>query len=288
MEKLIKGWFTEMNPLCPGWALSLEIEKLLYSGKSKYQKIDVYKTRYCGNMLVLDGIIQATEFDEANYQEMLAHIPMFGHQNPRRVLVIGGGDGGILREIAKHPGVEEIDICEIDEDVIRIAEKFMPSMSCGFDDPRVSVHIVDGSKFIKLHHQYYDVIIVDSSDPVGPAEALFNESFYKGMKTALRDGGIIAVQAESIFFHEKIVKKLMLTVKRLFPFHGYAVIFVPTYSGGSIGICAGALGGDVKVPRRFPDKAIMQKLKYYTTEIHKASFVLPSFAEKMIFTNGAD
>ncbi|OGV38986.1 MAG: spermidine synthase [Lentisphaerae bacterium GWF2_45_14] len=281
MGKLINGWFSETSPLWPGWALSLEIEETLYSRKSKYQEIDVYRTKSCGTMLVLDGVIQATEFDESGYQEMLTHIPIFAHSNPERVLVIGGGDGGILREAAKHSSVKEIDICEIDEDVINVSKKFLPSMACGFSDPRVSVHIMDGSEFIKNRQQYYDVIIVDSSDPVGPAETLFKHSFYEGMKTALRPGGMIATQAESIFFHKDIVKSLINIAKTLFPVYGYAVTLVPTYPGGNIGICIGSLGNDVKTPSRQPDKTMKEKLKYYSPEIHRAAFVLPAFGKDL-------
>lgn len=281
MGKLNNGWFSETSPLWPGWALSLEIEETLYSGKSQYQNIDVYKTKSCGTMLVLDGVIQATEFDESGYQEMLTHIPMFAHSNPERVLVIGGGDGGILREIAKHQSVKEIDICEIDEGVINVSKKFLPSMACGFSDQRVSVHIMDGSLFIKNRQNYYDVIIVDSSDPVGPAETLFKQSFYEGMKTALRPDGMIATQAESIFFHKDIVKSLINTAKTLFPVYGYAVTLVPTYPGGNIGICIGSLGNNVKDPARIPDDTMKKNLKYYSPEIHRTAFVLPAFGKDL-------
>ena len=176
-SKMSDGWFSEICPMWPGISLSLQVDKLLYSKASQYQQIDVYQTRNHGRMLVLDGIIQLTEFDEFAYQEMLAHVPLFAHPHPEKILVIGGGDGGILREATRHDTITEIDFCEIDEDVISVSKEFLPSLACGFDDSRVRVHIGDGSAFITRHKKAYDVIIVDSSDPIGPGEKLFEYPF---------------------------------------------------------------------------------------------------------------
>lgn len=277
-NSIMNGWFSEVSPMWPGRALSIEIKEHLYSNRSKFQQIDVFETASCGMMLVLDNIIQAVEVDEFAYQEMLAHLPLCSHPNPEKVLVIGGGDGGILREIAKHVSVKEIDICEIDEDVINISKKFIPSMSCGFDDSRVSVHIADGSEFIKDKQGYYDVIIVDSSDPIGPAEALFEKPFYAHMKTALNSTGIIATQAESFFMHKEIVKALVSIVRELFPVSGYAFTLVPTYPGGNIGICMGSNAYQLTKPGRKLSMEFLSELKYYTPQIHEASFVFPKFA----------
>ena len=282
MDRIIKNWFSEICPMWPGRALSIEIKKELYSKKSKYQQIDIFETTNCGKMLVLDNIIQLTEDDEFAYQEMLAHVPMFSHPNPRRVLVIGGGDGGILREVAKHKSVEEIDICEIDEEVINVSKKYIPSMACGFDDSRVRVHIQDGNEFIQDRQKYYDVIIVDSSDPIGPGEALFEKPFYVSMKTALKDDGIIATQAESFFLHKEVVKNLVGIVADLFPIYGYSYILIPTYPGGNIGICLGSMKHEVKDPIQSPSKKMQDKLNYYSNEVHKASFILPEFGRRML------
>ena len=276
----LKGsWVTEGDS---GFAVSIETEKHLFSKKSAFQQIDVYDTPFCGRMLVLDGVVQLTEFDEYVYQEMLTHIPMFSHSDPRRVLVIGGGDGGVLREIARHKCVEEIDICEIDEEVINASRTFIPSTGCGFDDPRVTIHIADGSVFVKSRRDFYDVIIVDSTDPAGPGEPLFNKEFYQGMKTALRDGGIIASQSESVFLHPKIVTRLLGITKTLFPVYGYAIMIVPTYPAGNIGACIGSSVNDIRNPAREPDAAMQAVLKYYTPDIHRAAFKLPKFAENLI------
>ncbi len=282
MDEILNGWFSEICPMWPGRALSIKIEETLYCKKSKYQQIDVFRTSNCGVMLVLDGIIQCTEEDEFAYQEMMTHVPMFAHPKPERVLVIGGGDGGILREIARHSVAKEIDICEIDGDVIDVSKKFLPSMAVGFDDPRVKVNIMDGNEFLKNKQNYYDVIIVDSSDPIGPGEVLFKEPFYVGLKGALRENGIIATQAESVFLHQDVVQNLMTIAQKLFPVSGYAHMMVPTYPGGNIGMCVASLGLEIKQSARFPDNELQKSLKYYTPEIHKSSFVLPRFAEKFM------
>ncbi len=266
----------------PGVALSLEIMETLYSKKSKFQQIDLYQTRHHGKMLVLDGIIQLTEFDEFTYQEMLAHLPLFAHPEPKNILVIGGGDGGILREIGRHDLVENIDFCEIDEDVIRVAKEFLPELACGFDDSRVVVHIGDGNTFVNNKTNAYDVIIVDSSDPIGPGEVLFQKPFYQGLKNALKPGGIIATQGESVFMHQAWVVTLAGITRELFPVQAYASIQVPTYPGGSIGICMGSLGPDLIRPARQISHSLQTQLKYYTPKMHAAAFVLPYFAEQML------
>ncbi len=266
----------------PGMALSIEIEEVLFSHKSKYQQIDIFQTKTSGKMLALDGIIQLTEADEFAYHEMLVHTPMFAHPNPQNILVIGGGDGGVLREAARHDAVKKIDFCEIDEEVIKAAKKYLPFTACGFDDPRVKIHIADGNEFLTQHQAVYDVIIVDSTDPIGPGITLFEKPFYKNLKKGLRTNGLIATQGESIFLHKECIMNLVRMTRELFPVQEYANILVPTYPGGHIGICLGSLGPEIKEPSRQIPKKILEQLKYYTPEVHKASFVLPGFAEKML------
>ncbi|WP_320040316.1 spermidine synthase [uncultured Desulfobacter sp.] len=280
-----KGWFSEICPMWEGIAVSVKVEQLLYSKKSRFQQIDLYQTRSHGRMLVLDGIIQLTEQDEFSYQEMMAHLPLFSHPNPEHVLVIGGGDGGVLREISRHGNVCSIDFCEIDEDVIEVSKRFLPFMACGFDDPRVKIHIKDGAVFVRENPGCYDVIIVDSSDPVGPGEMLFEKQFYQDLKHALKPGGLIATQGESFFLHPDWVEKLMGITHSLFPIHAYANIIVPTYTGGHIGMCMGSLGPELRVPARSVPEALQSQLKYYSSQVHRAAFVLPYFAEKLIKGN---
>lgn len=281
-DQIKNGWFFETCPLWPGMGLSLEIEKTLYSKNSPFQRIEVHQTRHHGKMLALDGIIQLTEFDEFAYQEMLAHVPLFAHPHPEQVLVVGGGDGGILREVCRHDGIKEIDFCEIDEEVIRVSREFLPSLACGFDDPRIQVHVGDGCAFVLEKKNRYDVIIVDSSDPVGPGDVLFKKPFYEGLKAALKPGGIVATQGESIFLHKEWVIHLARITKELFIKQGYCCIMIPTYPGGNIGICLGSLGPELKKPGRPVPDRIRNQLKYYSPEIHEASFVLPYFAQKML------
>ncbi|MBW2653503.1 MAG: spermidine synthase [Deltaproteobacteria bacterium] len=280
-SKINDGWFSEICPMWPGISLSLEIEEVLYSKKSKFQQIDMYQTKNHGKMLVLDGIIQLTQSDEFAYQEMLAHVPLFAHPNPENVLVVGGGDGGILREVGRHDCVKHIDFCEIDEDVVKVSKEFLPDLACGFNDSRVNVHIVDGNVWVQEHKSKYDVIIVDSSDPIGPGEVLFERPFYEGLKAALWKNGVIATQGESFFLHKECVANLVKITKDLFPVQAYSYFLVPTYPGGHLGICLGSLGPELKKPCRIISEDFQKQLKYYCPEIHEASFVLPYFAQKM-------
>ncbi len=274
-------WFSELSDMWPGKALSIQLKEEICHVTSEYQDIRLFDTVSSGKMLILDGMIQFTEYDEFAYQEMMTHVAMFSHPAPERVLVIGGGDGGILRELGKHDIVKEIDICEIDEEVINICRKYVPSLSCGFDDSRVNVHVADGSEFIKSRNGYYDVIIVDSSDPIGPGEALFEREFYVGMKQALKPDGIIATQGESFFLHQEVFKNLIGVVSSLFPICGYSFMLVPTYPGGNIGVCLGSMKYPVDIPARKPTREQQDKFIYYTHELHKASAVLPAFGRKL-------
>merc|ERR1712035_217993 len=173
MELIKDGWFTESCTLWPGQAMSLQVEEVLYHKKSKYQDIMVFKSKTYGNVLVLDGVIQCTERDEFAYQEMIANLPLLSHPNPKKVLIIGGGDGGVLREVVKNPLVETVVQCEIDEDVINVSKKFLPGMAKGFYSPKLVLHIGDGFEFMKKNQDAFDIIITDSSDPVGKCHFYF-------------------------------------------------------------------------------------------------------------------
>uniref|UniRef100_A0A0G4H4N5 PABS domain-containing protein n=1 Tax=Chromera velia CCMP2878 TaxID=1169474 RepID=A0A0G4H4N5_9ALVE len=281
---LSSSWFAELGSMWPGQAMCLEVEKVLYKGRSKFQDVLVFQSKTWGKVLVLDGVIQVTERDEFAYQEMMAHLPLFTHPNPKKALVIGGGDGGILREIARHPSVEEIDICEIDGDVIEMAKKHLQFTAVGYSDPRVRVRVEDGFEFMKRHKNEYDVIVVDSSDPVGPAEVLFKEPFYAAMSAALRDGGVAATQGECMWLHLELLENLLGFSKKLFSTVQYAQISIPTYPCGTIGVlCLGkSKGTDFKNPKRTPSQTQTQALRYYTPAIHKAAFILPAFASKAL------
>ncbi|MDD3154880.1 MAG: polyamine aminopropyltransferase [Victivallaceae bacterium] len=265
-----------------GFGLTVEVREHLWSEKTPYQQIDLYETTKVGRMLMLDGIIQLTEFDEFAYQEMMAHPAMFACENPENVLVIGGGDGGVLREIAKHRAVRHMDICEIDERVIAVSRKFLPTLSCGFDDPRVQIHIADGSSFLKDKANCYDVIIVDSTDPGGPGAPLFNADFYQDLSKALRPGGVVATQAESPYLLPDVVRKLYDSAKANFAYVSYGMIFVPTYPTGTIAVCLAGKDHRVDVPCRPVPEEVQKALRYYQESLHHAAFSMPYFVSKLL------
>lgn len=286
-HQMIKdGWFSEIsNTMWPGQAMSLRVDKVLHVEKSKYQDILVFKSTDYGNVLVLDGAIQATERDEFSYQEMIAHLALNSHPCPRKVLVIGGGDGGVLREILKHDCVQEAHLCDIDDAVIRTAKKYLPGMSKSFDNPKVHVHIQDGFEFLKEYTNTFDVIITDSSDPEGPAESLFQEPYFKLLSGALTQKGVMTTQGECIWLHLPLIKMVKEDCAKVFPVAKYAYCTIPTYPSGQIGfmVCCKDELADVTKPLRYVDEAKELFLyKYYNRQIHEASFVLPNFAKQAI------
>jgi spermidine synthase len=178
----------------PGQAMILKVNQVLHHEKSKYQDVLVFESSDHGTVLVLDNVIQCTERDEFSYQEMITHLAMNSHPAPKSVLVIGGGDGGVLREVVKHESVEKAILCDIDEAVVRVSKKYLPGMSIGFQHPNVEVFIGDGFKFLADRKNEFDVIITDSSDPEGPAESLFQKPYFELLYGALKDGGVITTQ----------------------------------------------------------------------------------------------
>ena len=250
--------------------------------RSPYQEIAVFETENLGRMLVLDGITMLTEFDEFAYHEMIAHVPLLVHPNPRRVLIIGGGDGGTAREILKHREVEDIQLCEIDEDVPKVCRTYLPSLASSLDDPRVHVHYEDGARFISEKSRAFDVIIVDSTDPVGPGKILFQRPFYENMMKALTEDGIAVTQCESIYFHQNIIKGVTTFAREIFPVLHYYYSLVPTYPSGIIGFffCSRKYEpfGDIAADRY----QSLKGLRYYTPEVHRSAFTLPRFGSDII------
>ena len=284
-----KDWFAELSDeMWPGQAFCLAIKEVIFSGRSKYQDIAVYESETYGTMLALDGVIQLTTRDEHAYQETLAHTPMHLVRRPRRALVIGGGDGGVLRELAKYPELEEIHICELDEMVIKVCRKYIPQTACGFDDPRVTIHIEDGFTFLERSaktNQLFDVIVSDLSDPVGPAEAIFTDSFLELVSRALSPHGAAVMQGESMWLHLPLITKLIAGGRKLFGDIKYATISIPTYPGGQIGAIVMTKAPLVKVetPVRTVSEELQGQLKYYSTALHSAQFVLPSEITRKIY-----
>lgn len=286
---ILNGWFSELIEFsCPGQSFCLKVREVLFHEKSDYQDIMILKSETYGNVLILDGIINCTERDEFSYQEMMTNLALCSHPNPESVLIIGGGDGGIAREVAKHDVVKRIVQCEIDQKVIDACKKFLPSMAVGFDSPKMELFVGDGFAFMEKHQNEFDVIITDSSDPIGPAETLFRKEYYELLNTALKSDGILSSQGESLWIPmaATIIGSLLNDIKSLFPVAGYAYAQIPTYTTGQIGFILASKNKNTKFeePLRIlsdEEKDWMQ-LRYYNEDVHKASFCLPQFIRKLL------
>ncbi|GAA95623.1 uncharacterized protein L969DRAFT_22176 [Mixia osmundae IAM 14324] len=276
---IVDGWFHERSSQWPGQAMSLQVEKVLHVEKSKFQDVLVFKSTDYGNVLVLDGAIQATERDEFSYQEMIAFLPLASHPDPQDVLVVGGGDGGVLREVLKHPSVKRAILVDIDEAVPRVSKLYLPGMAAGFNDPRVEVIIGDGFEYLKNNKAKFDVITTDSSDPVGPANSLFQKPYFELLRDSLKPGGAISTQAECIWLHLPLISQLVQDTKTLFPVVEYAYTSIPTYPSGTIGFIVCSL--DPKRDLRSPLVTI-RDTRYWNPTVHRASFVLPEFVRKPV------
>ncbi|XP_077286787.1 spermidine Synthase isoform X1 [Arctopsyche grandis] len=288
MDQLMKGWFSEVSELWPGQAMSLEVEEVLHSERSEFQDIMVVKTKSHGRVLILDGIIQCSEKDEFAYQEMISFLPLCSHNNPKTVLIVGGGDGGVAREVAKHPLVEEIHQVEIDGRVVEVSKKFLPFMAKGFESSKLKLHIGDGFEYMKNHKNKFDVIITDSSDPIGPAVNLFQEDYFKLMKQALKENGLVCSQGSTIWTDLTHVKETLNHCKRQFQTAAYAIASVPTYPNGQIGFVMGSLNKNCNFMQptiTFSDDDISKMdMRYYSTDVHKAAFALPQFAKSVLYS----
>uniref|UniRef100_A0A1L8E2E8 Spermidine synthase n=1 Tax=Nyssomyia neivai TaxID=330878 RepID=A0A1L8E2E8_9DIPT len=282
MDYTMKNWFSEVNELWPGQSMSLMVKKMLWEEKSKFQNIQIFESESYGRVLALDGIIQCTERDEFAYQEMIAFLPLCCHPNPKKVLIVGGGDGGVAREVVKHPLVQEVCQVEIDDRVVELSKEFLPFMACGFASPKMTLTIGDGFDFMKNHVGEFDVIITDSSDPVGPAVCLFQESYFNLMKRALRPGGIVCSQGGTYWTEMKQVQDTLMHCRSQFPVAGYAYSSVPTYPCGQIGYVIGSLNENTNLREpavTFTDDELERmQMRYYTSDCHRAAFTLPRYA----------
>lgn len=279
------GWFTESEVLWPGQAMSLKVEEVLFEGRSDFQDVMVFKSSTYGTVLVLDGVIQLTERDEFAYQEMIAHVPMHCHPNPKSVLIVGGGDGGVLREICRHAGVTHITQCEIDPLCVQVAKKyFSKTTATSFNDPRVTLVHADAAEFIKDKKNVYDVVIVDSSDPVGPAETLYTSSFYACLRAAMKPGAIMCNQGQCLWLNLDLIGNCLKSCTNVFDSVDYSYTTIPTYPSGQIGflICSTAPDVVLRRPVREPTPELQAQLKYYSPAIHAASFVLPVYGEEKV------
>ncbi len=275
-------WYQDALEFGHGVGLRIRIKNVLYSARSQYQEITILESDKLGRILVIDGITMLTEWDEHGYHEMIAHVPLLVHPNPSRVLIIGGGDGGTVREVIKHSTVERVHVCELDEEVVNACRKYLPSLASSFEDPRVEIFYEDGAKFITGHPDFYDVIIVDSTDPIGPGQILFQKPFYEGMKKALTEQGIAVTQCESIFLHHHVIRGVWSFARNLFPRLAYYNTLIPTYPSGVIGFFFCSLKRDPVADIAEERASALKGLKYYTPEVHRASFTLPRFAAELL------
>lgn len=266
--------------------IRFKVEKTLFSGQSDFQSVDVVETKGHGKMLLNDGLIMVTEKDEFVYHDMIAHVPLFIHPNPKRVLVIGGGDGGTAREVIRHKSVEKCVMVEIDGMVVDACKEFIPQTSSMLSDKKVELLIEDGvayAKKAKNNNEKFDVILVDSTDPIGPAQPLFGDEFYKDLFECLSSDGIIVSQGESPFYISDMQSKLMSIIHKLFPVVNIYNFHNLTYPGG---LWSFTYASKKYHPvNDFDEKRVVDsKLEfgYYNAEIHKGSFALPEFQKKSI------
>jgi spermidine synthase len=272
-------WFTELQH--PGLKITCKALQTLHREMTPFQEIVVLDTEQFGRMLVLDGAIQTTIADEFVYHEMLAHVPICSHRNPKDVLIIGGGDGGCAREVLRHRQIESVTQVEIDQRVVEVSKQFLPELACSFDNPRMSVRFEDGIAFVKDKEACYDVILVDAPDPVGMAAGLFSREFYESLYRALRPDGIFAAQTESPFFNKDLIGRVYGGVSSIFPFAGLYLANVPTYPSGLWSFTTGSKKYD-PAQGAAETAGSMAGLRYYTPELHRASFILPQFVQALL------
>ena len=267
------SWIYEKHT--DNYGVSWKIENIIYQVRSEFQEIIVADSEQWGRMLLLDGIVQTTEKDEFMYHEMITQVAMHAHPSFKKILVIGGGDGGTLTQIVKHPGVEKIDLVEIDGKVIDTCREYFPCFQGGFSDPRTHIIIQDGIEYLQKTDKKYDLIIVDSSDPTGPAIGLYTESFYASAFHALENDGMMVTQSESPLFYDDIFISIYRNISAVF---GDAYIYmgtVPTYISGPWTFTIGSKKYD---PRQcIKSRPIPEGLKYYSQAVHQAAFVLPQY-----------
>lgn len=276
-------WYSEFHT--ENVKLSIKVDKQLHSEQSEFQRIDVFQSPEFGRFLTLDGFMMLTEKDEFIYHEMITHVPMAVHQNAENILVIGAGDGGVVRELIKYDTIKNIDMVEIDERVVEVCKEYLPQTASFFDDSRVNLYFQDGLKFIRKCENKYDIIIVDSTDPFGPGEGLFTKEFYGNCYKALKEDGIMVNQHESPFYESDAtaMKRAHNRIVKSFPISRVYQVHIPTYpSGHWLFGFASKKYHPVKDLKVMNWKKLGLETKYYNTNLHKGSFYLPTYVEKIL------
>jgi spermidine synthase len=263
------------------FGVTFKVEPIL-SYKSKFQQIALYDTESHGKLLTLDGCVMVTEKDEFIYHDMITHLPIYTHTNPKKVLIIGGGDGGTAREVLRHSSIKSVDMVEIDEEVVKVAREYLPTMSCSLDDERLNLYFEDGVEWVKNKVEEYDIIIIDSTDPVDIGEGLFTKEFYTNAKNALKEGGILVNQSESPFCTPEWVSNIYKKLNEVFPTVKTYMSNTPSYPAiWSFGLCFKEETKSINFDEsRYKDENL--EFDYYNCDIHKGAFALPSFVKKLI------
>lgn len=276
-------WYTEQQTDEVGF--SIKVKQHLYTGKSEFQDVDVFESEEFGKFLTLDGLMMVTEKDEFIYHDMITHVAMATNPNIKKVLVIGGGDGGTVRELTRYSHIEKIDMVEIDKLVVDVSREYLPITASKLDDPRVSLYFEDGIRFVADTKEIYDLILVDSTDPIGPGEGLFTTEFYQNCFNILSDNGILVNQSESPYYdqfsHE--MKRAHKKIKNIFPISKVYQFHMPTYPSGHwlFGFASKKLDPikDVDFDKW---NALGIKTKYYNPQLHVGCFALPSYVQEML------
>jgi len=270
-------WFTEKQT--SGVGITCKVNRTLHHERTPFQTLDVIETEEFGRMLVLDGMVQTTERDEFVYHEMIVHVAMQTHPDPRRVAVIGGGDGGAVREVLKYPHVEEVHLIEIDERVVEASRAYFPELSSALSDPRAKCLYADGIEHVKNSPGAYDVILIDSTEPVGPAIGLFEKDFYESVFNSLTEQGVMVAQTESPFFNGDLIKRAFGAVRSIYPISRLYLASIPTYPSG---LWSFSLGSKSVDPLDVRPRLDGIKTRYYTAGVHKAAFELPAFVRELV------
>lgn len=277
---IMKDWAIEKHD---DMMYGYHINEVLYHKKSKFQDVKVVDTDKYGKIMFLDDCVMLTEKWEFIYHEMITHPVLFTHPCPEKVLIIGGGDGGTLREVLKHDDVKQVDMVEIDEDVIEISKRYFSSVSCGMGDHRAKILVDDGIRFVKDKKDEYDIIIIDSSDPVGPAEGLFNQEFYNNSSSALKQDGILISQSESPFYVEQFFLDAIKNIQSTYPITNVMTAPIPDYP---FGLWTFTIGSKQVNPKESFNKEKYDRmnlaLKFYNFDIHQSAFVLPNFIRDLL------
>ena len=276
------GYYHEITP--SGFGIAIKAGRVLVSKQTPFQKLEIFETESeLGRVLTLDDLMMTTEGDEYHYHEMIAHVPMMHHKNPKSVLVIGGGDGGTVREVLKHDTVERVVLCEIDGDVVEECKKYLPTIACQLDNPKVEILVEDAIEYIKNKEDEFDIVLIDSTDPMGPGEGLFTDEFYNNVKKSLKKGGIVAAQSESPFVNKKEIRKMYTQLKRVFPVVSTYTSNIPTYPGG---YWAWAFCSESVKPLSYFDERrandITKTCKIYNKDYHMSRFALPNYLKDLL------